>query len=121
MSPRPDAGTHSLPEGDFATSAIPSGEAKPPALPGEVAGRVVAGRYTLVECAGAGGMVTVWRATQSAPVKRDVALKLIRARFDTRTVLARFEAERQALAVMDHPNIGKILDRRVTDAAGRSS
>ena len=117
MSARPDdAGTHSLPDDDFTASAISSGEAKPPALPGEVAGLVVAGRYTMQECVGAGGMGTVWRATQTAPVKRDVALKLIRAGFDTRTVLARFEVERQALAVMDHPNIAKILDGGVTDA-----
>ena len=81
---------------------------------GEV-GQVVAGRYTLVEAIGEGGMGTVWRAKQTEPVKRMVAVKLIKAGMDTKGVLARFEAERQALAVMDHPNIAKILDGGVHD------
>ena len=71
---------------------------------------VVAGKYTLVEAVGEGGMGSVWRAKQTEPVKRFVALKLIKAGMDSRQVLARFEAERQALAVMDHPNIAKVLD-----------
>jgi serine/threonine protein kinase len=76
---------------------------------GEV-GQLVAGRYTLVEVIGEGGMGSVWRAKQTEPIKRMVAVKLIKAGMDSKGVLARFEAERQAFAVMDHPNIAKILD-----------
>ena len=74
------------------------------------AGAVIAGKYTLVEPVGEGGMGAVWRARQTEPVKRFVAVKLIKAGMDSRQVLARFEAERQALALMDHPNIAKVLD-----------
>ena len=68
------------------------------------------GRYKLLEQIGEGGMGTVYRAQQTEPVKRLVALKLIKPGMDSRQVFARFEAERQALAVMDHPNIAKVLD-----------
>ena len=61
-------------------------------------------------------MGTVWAAEQTTPVRRKVALKLIKAGMDSRTVLARFEAERQALALMDHPNIAKVLDGGLTDS-----
>ncbi|QJW95889.1 serine/threonine-protein kinase [Frigoriglobus tundricola] len=77
---------------------------------GPVAGAVIGGRYTLVEPVGEGGMGSVWRAKQTEPVKRFVAVKLIKAGMDSKQVLARFEAERQALALMDHPNIAKVLD-----------
>jgi serine/threonine protein kinase/tetratricopeptide (TPR) repeat protein len=77
-------------------------------------GFVVAGRYTLQEKIGEGGMGEVWVAKQSAPVKRKVALKLIKAGMDSRSVLQRFERERQALAVMDHPNIARVLDGGLT-------
>ncbi|AMV35560.1 Serine/threonine-protein kinase PknB [Pirellula sp. SH-Sr6A] len=70
----------------------------------------VGGRYRLVERIGEGGMGEVWMARQSEPVKRSVAIKLIKAGMDSKSVLARFEAERQALAMMDHPNIAKVLD-----------
>jgi eukaryotic-like serine/threonine-protein kinase len=76
----------------------------------EQAGAVIAGKYTLVEPIGEGGMGSVWRAEQTDPVKRFVAVKLIKAGMDSKQVLARFEAERQALALMDHPNIAKVLD-----------
>ena len=82
----------------------------------DVAGAVVAGRYTLLECIGEGGMGAVWSAQQTAPVRRVVAVKLIKAGTDSKAVLARFEAERQALAVMDHPNIAKILDGGVAES-----
>ncbi len=68
------------------------------------------GDYRLVERLGEGGMGTVWRAEQIEPVQRQVALKLIKAGMDSRQVIARFEAERQALALMDHPNIARVLD-----------
>jgi len=73
-------------------------------------GQVIAGRYTLAQKLGEGGMGSVWVAEQTEPVKRRVALKMIRAGLGTHAVLRRFEAERQALALMDHPNIAKILD-----------
>ena len=76
----------------------------------EQLGGVIAGKYTLVELVGEGGMGSVWRAKQTEPVKRVVAVKLIKAGMDSKQVLARFEAERQALALMDHPNIAKVLD-----------
>src|SRR4051812_49676848 len=60
-------------------------------------------------------MGTVYMAEQAAPVKRLVALKVIRAGMDSRQVLSRFEAERQALALMDHPNIAKVFDAGVTE------
>lgn len=71
---------------------------------------VVAGRYTLEQKLGEGGMGEVWIARQSEPVKRKVAVKFIKSGMDSRAVLARFDQERQALAIMDHPNIAKILD-----------
>jgi serine/threonine protein kinase len=77
-------------------------------------GAVIVGRYTLMQILGEGGMGEVWAARQSEPVKRDVALKLIKAGMDTRAVLQRFDAERQALALMDHPNIAKVFDGGMT-------
>jgi eukaryotic-like serine/threonine-protein kinase len=84
------------------------------AEPGGEAGAVIAGRYTLVESIGEGGMGEVWVAKQSEPVKRRVALKLIKAGMDSKAVIQRFEQERQALALMDHPNIAKVLDGGLT-------
>jgi serine/threonine protein kinase/tetratricopeptide (TPR) repeat protein len=84
--------------------------------PSDVAGGVIAGRYKLLEEIGEGGMGTVWMAEQRHPVKRPVAVKLIKAGMDSKAVLARFEAERQALALMDHPNIAKVLDGGTTGA-----
>jgi serine/threonine protein kinase len=76
------------------------------------------GPYKLIQAIGEGGMGTVWMAQQTAPVKRLVALKVIKPGMDSRQVLARFEAERQAVALMDHPNIARVLDAGAT-AAGR--
>jgi WD40 repeat protein len=76
----------------------------------ERAGLVLAGRYKLLELVGEGGMGGVWTAEQTEPVRRVVAVKLIKPGMDSRQVVARFEAERQALAMMDHPNIAKVLD-----------
>jgi tetratricopeptide (TPR) repeat protein len=83
---------------------------------GFVPGEVIAGRYTLRDILGEGGMGTVYRAEQTAPVKRQVALKLIKIGMDSRAVLARFDAERQALALMDHPNIARVFDGGTTSA-----
>ncbi len=77
--------------------------------PIEQQGAVISGRYKLLELIGEGGMGEVWVAEQTEPVRRKIAVKLIKAGMDSKSVLARFEAERQALAVMDHPNIAKNL------------
>ncbi len=84
--------------------------------PTECVGSVIAGKYKLLETLGQGGMGAVFMAQQTAPVKRLVALKLIKLGMDSRQILARFDAERQALALMDHPNIAKVLDAGATDS-----
>jgi serine/threonine protein kinase/WD40 repeat protein len=81
----------------------------------EGAGSVI-GSYKLLEKIGEGGFGVIWAAEQKRPVKRRVALKIIKLGMDTKQVVARFEAERQALALMDHPNIAKVLDAGSTDA-----
>jgi serine/threonine protein kinase len=82
--------------------------------PSEQPGTIIAGRYKLLEALGEGGMGTVWVAEQTEPVRRKVALKLIKPGMDSKSVLVRFEAERQALALMDHPNIARVLDGGLT-------
>ncbi|MCW5777480.1 MAG: serine/threonine protein kinase, partial [Phycisphaeraceae bacterium] len=72
-------------------------------------------RYTLVERLGEGGFGVVYLAEQTEPVRRRVALKVIKPGMDSRAVIARFEAERQALAVMDHPNVARVLDAGATE------
>jgi serine/threonine protein kinase len=72
------------------------------------------GRYKLLEKLGEGGCGVVYVAEQTEPVRRRVALKVIKLGMDTKAVVARFEAERQALAVMDHPNIARVLDAGTT-------
>src|SRR5207302_7541520 len=88
-------------------------ETTPPS--GAQAGAIIAGRYKLLQPIGEGGMGSVWMAQQTNPVTRLVAVKLIKTGMDSGAVLARFEAERQALAVMDHPNIAKVLDGGTTE------
>jgi WD40 repeat protein len=90
-----------------------------PAVAGQLAvcekvGTVI-GRYKLLQKIGEGGMGVVYMAEQEEPVRRKVALKVIKLGMDTKQVVARFEAERQALALMDHPNIAKVLDGGATD------
>src|SRR5262245_41483118 len=75
----------------------------------------VIGPYKLLEQIGEGGMGVVYVAEQTEPVKRRVALKVIKPGMDSKQVIARFEAERQALALMDHPNIARILDGGTTE------
>jgi serine/threonine protein kinase/tetratricopeptide (TPR) repeat protein len=83
-----------------ATATLPTGEG-----PG-----TVLGPYKLLEPIGEGGMGTVFMAEQEQPIRRRVAVKVVKAGMDSREVLARFEAERQALALMEHPNIARVLD-----------
>src|SRR3990172_3662432 len=84
----------------------------------------VIGPYKLLQQIGEGGMGVVFMAEQNEPLQRTVALKIIKPGMDTRQVIARFEAERQAVAMMDHPNIAKVLDGGSTgepDAPARDS
>jgi tetratricopeptide (TPR) repeat protein len=94
-------------------AASPSERVLPKSEAGAVSGQVI-GPYKLVQEIGEGGMGEVWLAQQQEPVKRQVALKLVKPWMDSRSVLARFEAERQALALMDHPNIAKVFDAGAT-------
>ena len=89
-------------------------DAEPPEIM-EQPGSLIAGRYKLLERIGEGGMGTVWMAEQRHPVRRLVALKVIKAGLDSGQVVARFEAERQALALMDHPNIARVFDAGTTE------
>src|SRR5262249_36393101 len=94
---------HGQPQGllDAPEALMPTVDAAP-AL--EHAGTII-GPYKLIEQIGEGGMGTVWMAQQTEPMKRLVAVKVIKPGMDSRQIIARFEAERQALALMDHPNI----------------
>src|SRR5205807_9997696 len=73
------------------------------------------GGYKLLQKIGEGGYGVVYMGEQQEPVRRRVALKVIKLGMDTKSVIARFEAERQALALMDHPNIAKVLDAGATE------
>lgn len=92
----------------------PSTAAETEAPAGPVPGAQTIGPYRLVQRVGEGGMGEVWLAEQTRPVHRQVALKIIKAGMDTAQVVARFEAERQALAVMDHPAIAHVFDAGAT-------
>jgi serine/threonine protein kinase len=103
------------PEADGFFQAMPIGGGDiPPSQPPEAPGTVI-GRYKLLEKIGEGGMAVVYMAEQTEPIRRKVALKIIKLGMDTRQVIARFEAERQALALMDHPSIAKVLDAGATE------
>ena len=101
-------GTCSSTRGPFA----PTVDAPAPA---EGPGTVI-GPYKLLEKIGEGGFGIVYMAAQTEPVRRKVALKILKPGMDTRQVVARFEAERQALAIMDHPNIAKVFDGGATSS-----
>ena len=92
---------------ELESTYLPANQASP--------GMMIGGRYKLLEAIGEGGMGSVWLAEQREPVKRKVAVKLVKAGMDSNDVLARFGAERQALALMDHPNIAKVFDGGMTD------
>ena len=95
--------------------AVPTpGRSLTPTAPSEKPGDRI-GRYKLMEQIGEGGCGIVYVAEQEEPVRRRVALKVIKLGMDTKQVIARFEAERQALALMDHPNIARVLDAGATD------
>src|SRR5262245_29292836 len=80
---------------------------------GENAGERI-GPYTMLNLLGPGGRGEVWLAEQRQTIRRQVALKVMRVGLDTRDIIARFDVERQALALMDHPNIAKVLDGGTT-------
>ncbi len=96
--------------GDYLKNSIAPSNALLTEKPGD---RI--GRYKLLQQIGEGGCGVVYMAEQEEPVRRRVALKVIKLGMDTKSVIARFEAERQALALMDHPNIAKVLDAGATD------
>ncbi|HVC92208.1 MAG TPA: serine/threonine-protein kinase [Pirellulales bacterium] len=98
-----------LPTGRYDEAAINRARNLLEAMPDNV------GPYRVLERLGGGGMGEVYRAEQRAPIRRDVALKFIKLGMDTRLVIARFEAERQALALMDHPHIAKVFDAGMDD------
>ncbi|MHC4533083.1 MAG: protein kinase domain-containing protein, partial [Planctomycetota bacterium] len=100
--------------GDF-LKIPPSFQDVPTYLPIEEAPGTIIDRYKLLEKIGEGGMAVVYMAEQQKPIRRKVALKIIKLGMDTKSVIARFEAERQALAMMDHPNIAKVLDAGATE------
>ena len=109
---RPDAGLDPTSRPDLAPSLPATKTAD--YRPISETGIVIAGHYTLQEKIGEGGMGEVWVAKQTEPVKRRVALKLIKTGMDSKAVVQRFEQERQALALMDHPHIAKVLDGGLT-------
>ena len=108
---------HDQPETLLATqveTALPTLQPDLAEAPDEAVGQTL-GRYKLLEKIGEGGCGVVYVADQTEPVRRRVALKVIKLGMDTKQVVARFEAERQALAMMDHPNIAKVLDAGTTE------
>jgi eukaryotic-like serine/threonine-protein kinase len=122
INPNAVAGSCEDPQSDPDASPIGPREAElatKVTVPAEQNLGLVIGRYKLLEKLGEGGFGTVYVAEQRKPVKRRVALKIIKLGMDTKQVIARFEAERQALALMDHPNIAKVFDAGATDT-GRS-
>jgi serine/threonine protein kinase len=100
--------------GEADTDIVDPADCLARAEPGPEIGEAI-GPYTLLEQIGEGGMGIVYVAEQKKPIKRHVALKVIKPGMDTKEVIARFEAERQALAMMDHPNIAKVLDADTTE------
>ena len=103
--------------GDFLEApAVPGTVRDIKALPADDANGTRIGPYKLLQKIGEGGCGVVYMAEQEEPIRRRIALKVIRLGMDTKEVIARFEAERQALALMDHPNISRVFDAGATDA-----
>src|SRR5262249_25066228 len=103
-------------ESTTATDAAPPGDSSPRNLPAEEQAGSRIGPYKLLQKIGEGGCGAGDLAEQEKPVRPRVALKIIKLGMDTKAVIARFEAERQALALMDHSNIARVLDAGATDA-----
>ena len=107
---------HHAPDSLLDNAPVPSpGEATTHLIPEATIGAFIANRFKLLEQIGEGGMGLVFMAEQRAPVRRLVAIKLIKAGMDSKVVMARFAAERQALAMMDHPSIARVFDGGITD------
>ena len=102
-------------EGKFLEVLLTDFNASPADCPISESPGTTIDRYKLLEKIGEGGMAVVYMAQQEEPIRRRVALKIIKLGMDTRQVIARFEVERQALAMMDHPNIAKVLDAGATE------
>ena len=102
-------------ESTFLRESVPSTQGLETANSDSQRSKIIDGRYSLIQLLGEGGMGEVWIAQQSQPVKRRVAVKLIKGGMDSKAVIARFEGERQALAMMDHPHIARVLDGGLTD------
>jgi eukaryotic-like serine/threonine-protein kinase len=105
-----------MPRGKDPRDTVPpfAGDHTTVAMPSEIVGKKI-GPYRLLQVLGEGGMGTVYLAEQTEPIKRQVALKIIKLGMDTREVVARFESERQALARMNHPHIARVHDAGATD------
>jgi serine/threonine protein kinase/type II secretory pathway pseudopilin PulG len=108
-------GEHEKLMGDLDAPTTPLGPPSMEESPDEAPGTVI-GRYRLLQQLGEGGFGRVYQAEQLEPVRREVALKVIKLGMDTRQVMARFEAERQALAMMDHPGIARVFDAGATSS-----
>jgi eukaryotic-like serine/threonine-protein kinase len=100
---------------DMTDALLADGATEPPLTTTAEHSSPVIGPYKLIEEIGKGGMGTVYMAQQTEPVKRLVALKVIKLGMDSRSVIARFKVERQALALMDHPNIARVFDAGTTE------
>ena len=99
----------------FDLSSTRADSSVPQTVPNDPVPDARVGRYRLLEKIGEGGMGEVYHAEQEEPVRRRVALKILKLGMDSRQIVARFEAERQALAIMDHPSIARIFDGGVTE------
>jgi serine/threonine protein kinase len=110
----PDSGEETLRASAATAAGGPTSDVKPVSRPAHREPEQI-GPYRILETIGQGGMGIVYKAEQREPVRRVVALKVIKLGMDTREVVARFEAERQALAMLSHPNVARVLDAGMTE------